>query len=96
MTVKQEIKNYISSQPESKQSEMAALHRLMLTIMPACKLWFLDGRNSENKIVSNPNIGYGSQIIKYADGKTKESISLVSRIKNTWPRPMEKSSVRPA
>ena len=40
--------------------------------MPACKLWFLDGKNSENKIVSNPNIGYGLQTMKYAGGKTKE------------------------
>ncbi len=40
--------------------------------MPACKLWFLDGKNSENKTVSNPNIGYGFQTIKYADGKTRE------------------------
>jgi hypothetical protein len=40
--------------------------------MPACKLWFLDGKNSENKIVSNPNIGYGFHDIKYADGKTRE------------------------
>ena len=27
--------------------------------------------NSENKTVSNPNIGYGLQTIKYADGKTR-------------------------
>lgn len=40
--------------------------------MPACKLWFLDGKNSEGKIVSNPNIGYGSHTIKYADGTTRE------------------------
>ena len=36
------------------------------------KLWFLDGKNSEGKTVSNPNIGYGSYTIKYADGTTKE------------------------
>ncbi|MES2747113.1 MAG: DUF1801 domain-containing protein, partial [Bacteroidota bacterium] len=35
-------------------------------------LWFLDGKNVENKSVSNPNIGYGLQTIKYADGKTRE------------------------
>jgi len=29
-------------------------------------------KDEKGKIVSNPNIGYGSQIIKYADGKTKE------------------------
>jgi len=40
--------------------------------MPKSKLWFLDGKNSENKVVSNPNIGYGSYTIKYADGKTRE------------------------
>ena len=32
----------------------------------------MDGKNSENKTVSNPNIGYGVRTIKYADGKTKE------------------------
>jgi hypothetical protein len=40
--------------------------------MPACKLWFLDGKNSEGKTVSNPNIGYGSDTMKYADGTTRE------------------------
>jgi hypothetical protein len=51
---------------------MQALHRLMLQVMPACKLWFLDGKDSENKTVSNPNIGYALQTMKYADGKTRE------------------------
>jgi Domain of unknown function (DU1801) len=51
---------------------MQALHLIILAIMPACKLWFLDGKDSENKTVSNPNIGYGIQTIKYADGKTRE------------------------
>ncbi len=72
MNVQEEIKKYITSQPEPKLSDMQALHRNILQVMPACKLWFLDGKNSENKIVSNPNIGYGSHTIKYADGKTKE------------------------
>ena len=51
---------------------MEALHHIILQVMPKCKLWFLDGKNSENKTVSNPNIGYGSYTIKYADGKTRE------------------------
>ena len=72
MNVKEEIKNYIASQPEQKQSDLQALHRVILEVMPACKLWFLDGKNSENKVVSNPNIGYGLQTLKYADGKTRE------------------------
>ena len=51
---------------------MQELHRIILRVMPACKIWFLDGKNSENKTVSNPNIGYGSHTIKYADGRTRE------------------------
>jgi len=72
MNVQEQIKKYIASQPEPKRSDMQELHRLTLQVLPACKLWFLDGKNSEGKIVSNPNIGYGLQTIKYADGTTKE------------------------
>ena len=72
MNVKEQIKEYITSQPEPKRSDMQALHGIILEVMPACKLWFLDGKDSENKTVSNPNIGYGVQSIKYADGKTRE------------------------
>ena len=72
MNVQEEIKKYITSQPEPKRSDMQALHQLMLKALPACKLWFLDGKNSENQTVSNPNIGYGLYSIKYANGTTKE------------------------
>jgi len=72
MNVQGQIKEYITSQPEPKRSDMQELHRIILEVMPACKLWFLDGKNSENKTVSNPNIGYGLHTIKYADGKTRE------------------------
>ena len=72
MNIKEQIKEYITSQPEPKRSDMQALHSLILQVMPACKLWFLDGKNSDNKIVSNPNIGYGFHTIKYADGTTGE------------------------
>jgi hypothetical protein len=72
MNVEEEIETYIANQPEPKRSDMRALHRIILQIMPAGKLWFLDGKNSENKIVSNPNIGYGIHTIKYAGGKSRE------------------------
>lgn len=72
MKIQEQIDAYITSQPEPKRSDMQALHRFILQVMPACKLWFLDGKNSENKTVSNPNIGYGSYTIKYADGSGRE------------------------
>ena len=72
MNVKEQIKKYISSQPEPKRIDMQALHKIILQVMPGCKLWFLDGKDDKGKIISNPNIGYGIQTIKYADGKTRE------------------------
>lgn len=72
MNILEQIRNYIASQPEPKRDEMQALHELVLQISPGCKLWFEDGKNSENKTVSNPNIGYGFYMIKYANGKTRE------------------------
>ena len=72
MNVQEQIKKYIGSQPEPKRIDLQELHRFVLQLLPGCKLWFLDGKNSENKIVSNPNIGYGLRTIKYADGKTRE------------------------
>lgn len=72
MDIEAQIKEYIQSQPESKRNEMQSLHPFILKLMPASKLWFLDGKNSENKVVSNPNIGYGAYTIHYADGKSKE------------------------
>ena len=72
MNIQEQINKYIDSQPELKRSDMQDLHRIILKVMPKCKLWFLDGKDENGKIVSNPNIGYGLQTIKYADGKSKE------------------------
>ena len=72
MNVQKEIQKYIASQPGQKRGDMQEVHRIILEVMPACKLWFLDGKDSEGKTVSNPNIGYGSHTMKYADGTTRE------------------------
>lgn len=73
MMVQEQIKNYIASQPETKRADMQNLHLHILRILPECKLWFLDGKNSENKTVSNPNIGYGSYTIKYAGARRNDA-----------------------
>jgi hypothetical protein len=72
MNIQEEIKKYITDQPEPKRADMQALHQNILKVLPKCKLWFLDGKDSKGKIVSNPNIGYGFYTIKYADGTTRE------------------------
>jgi hypothetical protein len=72
MNVQEEIKKYIASQPEPKHSDMQALHDIIRQVSPACKLWFLDGKDDKGKTVSNPNIGYGLRTMNYADGRSRE------------------------
>ncbi|HUQ66692.1 MAG TPA: DUF1801 domain-containing protein [Flavitalea sp.] len=72
MNVEEQIKQYINSLPEQKRSDLQTLHQIILQLLPASKLWFLDGKDDKGQTVSNPNIGYGSYMIKYADGTTKE------------------------
>lgn len=72
MTTKSDISSYLLSLPEPKRAEMESLHKHIQKLLPKAKLWFLDGKDEKGKVVSNPNIGYGSQTMKYADGTTKE------------------------
>lgn len=72
MTVQDDIERYIGSLAEPKRADLAALHEAILRRAPDVRLWFLDGRNDDGKIVSNPNIGYGVQSIAYANGKSRD------------------------
>lgn len=72
MNVQEQIDRYIAGQSQPKRSELQALHRRILEMSPNCKLWFLDGKNDDGKVISNPNIGYGSAPIKYTSGAQKE------------------------
>lgn len=72
MTIEQQIDDYIAGQPGPKRDDLLELHRRILRISPECQLWFLDGRNEDGKVVSNPNIGYGNRTIQYADGSSRE------------------------
>lgn len=72
MTIDDQIERYLASVPEPKQSDMRTLHAAILGMDPGCKLWFLDGTDESGKVVSNPNIGFGTLQRKYSDGKTRE------------------------
>lgn len=71
MSPQEQIKKYIENQPEPKRTDIKSLHQRMVKMLPKSKLWFLDGKDDNGKVVSNPQIGYGLQTLKYADGKTK-------------------------
>ncbi|MBO9660541.1 MAG: DUF1801 domain-containing protein [Chitinophagaceae bacterium] len=72
MNIKSQIKTYIDSQEDEKRADLQALHKHILQILPEGKLWFLDGKDSGGKVVSNPNIGYGQYTIQYKDGSEKD------------------------
>jgi hypothetical protein len=71
MSVREQIDRYIGDQAPAKREALQALHRRILQHSPGAKLWFLDGRNDDGKVVSNPNIGYGSQTLSYASGESR-------------------------
>lgn len=72
MTVEKQIIAYLITLPEAKRAEMETLHKHLHQLLPKTKLWFLDGKDDKGKIVTNPNIGYGMQMMHYADGTSKE------------------------
>jgi hypothetical protein len=72
MDIQEQIKEYIANLAEPKSGDMRVLHERILQILPDHKLWFLDGKDVNGKIISNPNIGYGIHHIEYSKGKTKE------------------------
>ncbi len=72
VNIQEQINAYIASQPEVKRSDMQELHRIIQEIKPGCKLWFLEGKDDNDKVVYNTNIGYGLYTIHYANGKTRE------------------------
>ncbi len=72
MSIEGQIQELLASQPEPKRKDMEAIHKLILDAFPACQLRYLDGRDETGKVVTNPNIGYGSCEIRYKDGSSRE------------------------
>jgi len=72
MSIEAQIQAYIDGQTPAKRSDLQTLHQRLLAMMPNAQLWFLDGKDSAGKIVSNPNIGYGKHTIRYVNSSTKE------------------------
>ncbi len=72
MSVQTDIKALIANQPEAKCSDMEQLHKLILETLPGTRLWYDSGVDDKGKTVTNPTIGYGFQVLKYANGKTKD------------------------
>lgn len=61
MDVPQQIEAYLAAQPEPKQADLRTLHAAIRALQPDAQLWFLDGRDATGKVVTNPNVGYGTR-----------------------------------
>ena len=72
MDVRDRVEAYLAALPEPKQADLRRLHALVEVEFPGCRLWFTDGRNESGKVVANPNIGYGENTTRYADGSSRE------------------------
>jgi len=71
VNVDKAIADYIAAQSNPKRRDMQALDRMIRRLMPMGRLWFLDGKDQSGRTISNPNIGYGLQTQKYADGSSR-------------------------
>lgn len=71
-SVSTQITAYLAAQPDPKRADLQSLHEMVLQLMPARRLWFLDGKDENGRTVSNPSIGYGLLTKTYADGNTKD------------------------
>lgn len=72
MSVQNQIDDYVAGLSESRRRDVQKLCGIVRELMPRCKLWFLDGKDAKGRTISNPSIGFGTQTMTYADGKTKE------------------------
>lgn len=66
------IELYLNSLSDNKRTDLLQIHSSILKKWPKIRLWFLDGKNPEGKVISNPNIGYDTYTIHYADGNKKD------------------------
>lgn len=71
-TILTDIDFYINAQNISKCNDMKYIHQLILKQFPNIKLWYFNGKDSNNKTVSNPTIGYGLLELVYTKGNTRD------------------------
>ena len=65
-----EINHYLNSIDGGKKEDILLLHQFIQNCITDAELSFHSGLNEEQKVVSNPIIGYGSYQHRFAKGKT--------------------------
>jgi hypothetical protein len=71
LNTEEQIQGYIDCLEPNKKEGLLNLHLFIKALIPHARLWFLDGKDANGKVVANPNIGYGNLQLKYKDGSSK-------------------------
>ena len=90
MDVQKQIEEHLSGHAEPKRSDLRQLHDMILRINPTAKLWFLDGKNDEGKVVARVDYSEkrqlyeiraydasGSQRVIYTEETSDPALSIV-------------------
>lgn len=72
MHTEEQIRQFLHGLSEKKRSDLTLLHERMLNLLPGCRLWYLDGKDEDGKVVTNPQIGYGQHTMTFANGRTRD------------------------
>lgn len=72
MDINSQIQAHIDSLNDETSKDLRTFHTLMLEWLPNTKLWFENGLNEDQKVVTNPTIGYGSYPHTFANKSIKE------------------------
>lgn len=70
------IPTYLSSLNDAQRPDMQGLLQMVQTIFPNQQPTFFDGKNKEGKVLTNPSIGFGSYLHRYADGREAQMYRL--------------------
>ena len=76
MDVPTTINEYLDSLSENTKEELTFFHQKVLEKYPNCRIWFLDGKDATGKVISNPNLGYGSILLPTKTNVNREFYKL--------------------
>ena len=56
MNIEEQIQGYIDCLESNKKDGLLNLHPFIKALIPHAKLWFLDGKDANGKVIANPNL----------------------------------------
>ena len=56
MNIEEQIQGYIDYLESNKKDGLLNLHPFIKALIPNAKLWFLDGKDANGKVIANPNL----------------------------------------